>query len=187
MEWTAQAYFALKEVNVMYYGKRQLCLTGLAAILAGVFLHFLYHWVPCAGTALVSPICESIWEHGKLIFWPYLAAALLLNRGRPGGIRPWLLVLPLLCLGMLAAGYVWHIFLDGEGLWVDVALYVGLMALGFWLPTRFSGPFQGVRWAAPIVITLLLAALFALVTLWPPEGPLFADLSVASAWYQLPC
>lgn len=43
--------------------------------------------------SLVLPINESIWEHGKLLFWPFLLSALWLNRGCPGGIRPWLMVL----------------------------------------------------------------------------------------------
>ena len=171
----------------MYYHKRQLTLAWLAAILAGAVLHFAYVWQPCQVTAVFSPVRESIWEHVKLVFWPYLAAAFVLNRGRPGGVRPWLLVLPLICAVMLALGGVWHLLLRGEGLWADLALYAGVMALGFWLPTRFSGPFRGARWAVPIVLTAALGCLILLFTLWPPELSLFADLSLAGAWYQLPC
>lgn len=66
----------------MFYGKRALILTCLLAMLAGTGLHFLYEWLPNPVTALLSPINESLWEHIKLIYWPYLAAALWLNRGR---------------------------------------------------------------------------------------------------------
>ena len=72
----------------MFYSKRQLILTWIAALLAGCVLHFLYDWFPGAATALVSPVNESLWEHVKLVFWPYLGAALVLNRDRPGGTRP---------------------------------------------------------------------------------------------------
>jgi len=171
----------------MYYGKRQLILTCLAAVLAGILLHFLYGALPNAATALVSPVRESLWEHGKLIFWPYLAAALLLNRGRPGGVRPWLLVLPFLCLGMCLLGWLYHIILGGEALWVDLALYILLMAAGFWLPTRSSGPFQGAKWLLPIAGCIVLAVLFALFTLWPPERIWFTDLSGACTWVEMPC
>lgn len=171
----------------MYYDKRQLSLACLAAILAGAVLHFVYAWQPGQVTAVFSPVRESVWEHIKLVFWPYLAASFVLNRGRPGGVRPWLLVLPLICAVTLALGGVWHLLLRGEGLGVDLALYAGVMVLGFWLPTRFSGPFQGARWAFPIVLTAVLGCLILLFTLWPPELPLFADLSLAGAWYQLPC
>ena len=72
-------------------------------------------------------------------------------------------------------------------MWVDILLYVLLMALGFWLPTRFSGPFEGPGWLLPPLLTVLLAAAILVFTLWPPQLLLFADLSLASAWYSLPC
>lgn len=173
-------------MSALFYSKRQLIITGIATILAGTILHFLYKWVPNAVTALFSPINESIWEHVKILFWPYLAAAALLNRGRPGGIRPWLLVLIPLCMGMLLLGYGYHIILGGEAMWVDVAICIGLMALGFWLPTQFSGPFQGVKWMIPVILASLLAVMIGVFTLWPPDHILFVDLSSASAWFQIP-
>ncbi len=171
----------------MYYGKRKLILTCLAAILAGYLLHFLYRALPCAAAALFSPVNESLWEHGKLIFWPFLGSAFLLNRGRPGGMRPWLLVLPLLLLGMLLAGWLYHIVLGGEARWVDLALYVLAMVAGFLAASRFSGPFSGVKWVLPVAAALGLGVLFALFTLWPPENILFTDLSGACTWVELPC
>ncbi len=171
----------------MYYGKRQLILTALVSIALGAALHFLYQWIPNWATALVSPIRESLWEHVKLIFWPYLLSCLWLNRGRPGGARPWLLTLPCLCLLMLALGYGYHILLGGDELWVDAAIYLLIMGLGFWLPTLFSGPFKGVRWVLPLVLVFVLGGLIALFTLWPPRLLLFSDLSPVGAWLQLPC
>ena len=171
----------------MYYSKRQLLLTCIAAMLAGSLLHFLYTWWPNPVTALLSPINESLWEHVKLVFWPYLGVAALLNRGRPGGIRPWLLLLPLLAGLMLALGWLYHITLGGEAMWVDLAIYALVMVLGFWLPTRFSGPFTGARWALPALCALLLAGLILWFTLWPPELLLFRDLSATGSWLPLPC
>ena len=171
----------------MFYSKRQLILTWIAALLAGCVLHFLYDWFPGAATALVSPVNESLWEHVKLVFWPFLGAALALNQGRPGGVRPWLLVLPLLCALMLALGWAYHVLLGGEAMWVDIALYALVMALGFWLATRFSGPFKGVKWVLPILAAIALALLIGWFTLYPPEGLLFRDLSAVGSWLPLPC
>lgn len=171
----------------MFYPKRQLIVTCIAAVLAGCVLHFLYQWLPNALTALVSPVNESLWEHIKLVFWPYLGAALILNRERPGGIRPWLLILPLLCGAVLVLGWVYHVTLGGEAMWVDIVLYIAVMAFGFWLSTRFSGPFQGVRWLLPAAAVAVLAALIAWFTLYPPEGLLFRDLSAVGSWLPLPC
>ena len=105
---------------------------------------------------------------------------------RPGGKRPWLLILPLLCAGMLALGYGYHVLLRGEDLAVDIAIYVLLMAAGFWLPTRFSGPFQGIRWILPAILTALLGVLLALFTLWPLENILFTELSAVRTWLTMP-
>lgn len=171
----------------MIYPKRQLIVTFIAVVLAGVALHFLYEWWPNALTSLFSPVNKSLWEHVKLIFWPYLGAALLLNRDRPGGTLPWLLVLPGLCALTLALGWVYHITLGGEAMWVDIAIYILVMALGFWLPTRFSGPFKGVKWALPVAAVIALALLIAWFTLHPPEGLLFRDMSATGSWLPLPC
>ena len=171
----------------MIYPKRQLIVTWLAAMLAGCVLHFLYQWWPSAVTALFSPVDESLWEHVKLVFWPFLGAALYLNRGRPGGTRPWLLMLPLLSALTLLLGWVYHVTLGGEAMWVDITLFVLVMTLGFWLATRFSGPFRGVRWALPVLAALALALLIGWFTLYPPEGLLFRDLSAVGSWLPLPC
>lgn len=171
----------------MIYPKRQLILTWLAALLAGFVLHFLYEWLPNAVTALFSPVNESLWEHIKLIFWPFLGAALVLNRDRPGGIRPWLLVLPGLCALTLGLGWVYHVTLGGEAMWVDIVLYILVMTFGFWLAARFSGPFQGVKWILPILAVLILGFFIGWFTLYPPEGLLFRDLSAVGSWLPLPC
>jgi hypothetical protein len=68
---------------------------------------------------------------------------------------------------------------------VDIGIYIAMMALGFWLPTRFSGPFSGGKWTLPLVLTVGLGLLVVLFTVEPPEGLLFADLSQASAWLRL--
>ena len=170
----------------MYYEKRTLVLTALAATLAGILLHFLFSSWPNPVTALVSPVNESLWEHIKLLFWPYLLAALWLNRGRPGALRPWALTLLLMCTLMLGVGYLYHVLLDGEVLWVDIGLYLFLMLFGFWLPTRFSGPFSALPWRLAPWLVLLLGALILLFTLWPPDAILFANLA-AGHWYPLPC
>lgn len=171
----------------MYYSKRSLIPVWAATVLAGCLLHFLYQWWPNPITALFSPVNESLWEHLKLIFWPYLSAALFLNLGRPGGIRPWLLTLPLLCALMLVLGWLYHVSLGGEAMWVDLLLYLLLLVLGFWIPTRFSGPFQGARWLLPAAITVLLGGSIVWFTLWPPELLLFRDLSAVGSWLPLPC
>ena len=55
----------------------------LLAAAAAVLLRGLAQALPCPATEVLSPMNESPWELGKLVFWPYLAAALLLWRLEP--------------------------------------------------------------------------------------------------------
>lgn len=73
----------------MFYPKKLIVPVFVCAVLAGVGLHFLYARFPCTLSALLSPVCESLWEHIKILYWPYLAASAFLAWGRPTGMRPW--------------------------------------------------------------------------------------------------
>ncbi len=148
-------------------------------------MHFLFKLLPCPVTALFSPVNESIWEHVKLIYWPYLAAMLLVTgkkgRGSRGG---WLFSLLVISIAMLAAGYVYHISLGGEQLIFDIGLYVALMAAGFWLPGRLNG--ASSHRAGLVILTLGLGGAIVLFTFLPPDQILFADLSAVHTWYTIP-
>lgn len=165
----------------MVYGKKQLLLAFVLTVLAGAGLHFVYGLCPNGVTALFSPVNESIWEHTKILFWPYLAAAVWLTWGRPTALRPWLLTGVGICLAMLGVGYLLHVVLGWNSLGADLALYGALMALGFYLPTRMGGPFQGLRWRLPALLAALLAAAMVWFTFAPPQGALFADRSGETA------
>ena len=57
-----------------------------AATALGLWL--LHRTFPCPLTALLAPANGSPWEMGKLLFWPYLPAALVIWRlGPEGGCR----------------------------------------------------------------------------------------------------
>ena len=162
--------------------------TLIAALILGVGLHFLFSWLPSPITALVSPVRESLWEHVKILFWPYLAAFLLLTRGgEPGTRTPWMLTAPLLCGAMLVLGWLYHIVLGGEAMWVDVALYVVLMAAGFVLPGVLHRTGERLLWGdLGLVLVLVLAGLLVLFTFLPPDHILFLDLSGARTWATIP-
>ena len=156
-------------------------LSYLIAAGAGVLLHFLFHWFPNPVLALVSPVRESVWEHVKLLYFPLLGTSLLLTRGNKGiGRTPWLLSTVAVCAIMLGAGYLYHVTLRGESLYVDLALYFVLLAVGFLLP-RVLWPlceWPGTDKAA-VALAALLGALIVWFTFFPPDAALFADLSGA--------
>ena len=164
---------------------KNLLIAFAVTTLAGTCLHFLYDFLPNPATALFSPVNESIWEHLKLIYWPYLIAMLIVTRKAGRGSRGgWLLTLLLISVAMLAAGYVFHISLGGHSLAFDVGLYVILMALGFWLPGRLRAAASSKAFH---FLVLLLGLLLILFTFLPPDHILFADLSGVNTWYTIPC
>ena len=52
---------------------------ALGAAALGTAWHFLFNWFPCALTALLCPVSESVWEHLKLLYFPPLACAVFLS------------------------------------------------------------------------------------------------------------
>ncbi len=164
---------------------RRLLFAFMVTTLAGACLHFLYDFLPNPVTALFSPVNESIWEHLKLIYWPYLIAMLAVTgkagRSSRGG---WLFTLLIISVAMLIVGYVYHISLGGSSTAFDIGLYVVLMALGFFLPGRLKGT---AGHSAPVFfLTVLLGVAIVLFTFLPPDHILFADLSGVNTWYTIP-
>lgn len=127
----------------MVYEKKQLLLAFVLAVLAGAGLHFVYGLCPNGVTALFSPVNESIWEHTKILFWPYLVSAVWLTWGRPTGLRPWLLTGVGICLAMLAVGYLLHVVLGWNSLAADLVLYGVADGSGLLLPTRHGRTVPG--------------------------------------------
>lgn len=172
----------------MWRVSKKMLTAFVAATLCGACLHFVYAMLPNPVTALFSPVNESLWEHVKILFWPYLVAALVLTRGGEKGCRaPWFLSAVLLSAAMLALGYLYHITLGGESLAVDVGIYVLLMAAGFLLPGVLAkvGEKPMARDALTLAVIALAAAL-VLFTFLPPDQILFTDLAGVNTWATIP-
>ena len=162
-----------------------LLIAFVVTTLAGACLHFLYDFLPSPVTALIAPVNESIWEHLKLVYWPYLAAMWIVTRKAEKGCRGgWLLTLLIISVAMLAAGYVYYILLGRDSRAFGLSLYVILMALGFWLPGRLGAAEKNKT--VPFLV-VLLGAMILLFTFLPPDNILFADLSTVHTWYTIPC
>ena len=158
------------------------------SVLAGVLLHFVYGLFPNLLTAIVSPVRESLWEHVKLVYWPFLVAMLVLTRGGERGCRaPWLMSLLVICMAMLAIAYWYHFVYGGESMIFDVGLYAVTMGAGFLLPRLFRNLAGRGWWCEGLwVMTVLLGGMILLFTLLPPETPLFTDLSAKRTWISIP-
>lgn len=113
--------------------KKVTILVFVLATLAGAALHFLYTAFPSPLTAVLAPVDESIWEHGKLILWPGVLSAALLTRlyGR-GPQRFAAVTLGLVVL--VAWGFLYNVVLKGPWDWINILSYVVEMGFIFWLP-----------------------------------------------------
>ncbi|MCD8160902.1 MAG: DUF6512 family protein [Clostridiales bacterium] len=173
-----------KQERLDWYGllERDWKLMALTALL-GVGLHFAFQVWPSIVTEFFAPVNESIWEHGKIVFWPLLLV-LGLSRGRRSGGR-WLLAVLIATVLVVAAGWVWHVALGGSLLMADVLIYVagivGAFLLAEWLPDM-----RGMTSVA-LGLTILFVALICAFTLYPPRGTLFNDPALADAWVVLTC
>ena len=105
------------------------------ATLAGVALHFLYDVCPNPLTAILAPIDESIWEHGKLLLWPSVLAAALLSRLFGKTARRFAAITFGLVI-LVVWGYVYNTLLGGIWDAINILSYVAEMGFVFWLPLR---------------------------------------------------
>lgn len=157
--------------------KKRFWLAWAAATLAGAALHFAYDWCQVPFVGLFAPVNESVWEHLKLFFWPTLLAAFVLTRGAEDGQRAWSgwllaeLMMPVWCLGVF---YALSCGFGLESLWIDIALYVLVMAGGFRLAFLHTRTGQSAWCAGVLVIAAgLYGASLILFTLAPPALPVF--------------
>ena len=160
-----------------FFMKRKWWTVCFLSILAGSALHFLYDLWPNSLTAVFAPVNESVWEHLKLLYWPFLAAAFVLTKDEADGRKSWcgllagLLGAPLLLLGTyytLLSGFALY------GLPLDLILYALAMAGGFGLAWHL----QRARLPAWLCGVLVIAAgvygaSLALFSFAPPELPIF--------------
>ncbi len=159
---------------------RKKYLWGFAlAALAGTGLHFLYPLCPMALVGLFAPVDESVWEHLKLLYWPFLTAAAILTRSYPPEtrLRAWsgfLLSLLLQPLALTGSYYLLSCGLGAASLVLDIALYYLTLAGGFYLAGRLarSGaaePSLGLL----IVLAAVYGVSLAVFTLAAPNLPIF--------------
>lgn len=161
---------------------RSVLLAFAVAVVAGACLHFLYDLLPCTVTALFAPVSESLWEHGKLLYWPSLVTGLVL-RDRPGA-RAFSLLLGTAV--MLAVGWLYHIPLGGESLLFDIVLYILAMGICLLLPCFLDGAVWQKLQGLLLLLGAALGAAFLVFTFLPPAGILFTDLSGVNTWSTYP-
>jgi len=156
---------------------------AIAAFAAGTFLHFAYAASgDNAVVALFAPVNESIWEHHKMLFYPYLAFALLEYFLYGKGFRNFL---PAKVFSVLAAMllivttyYTYSGILGEHYLILDILTFALGTAAAYAISYKILNGYRFTSKKAAIAAWLLLAATiaaFAVFTFRPPDIGLFAD------------
>jgi hypothetical protein len=154
----------------------------LFVLLAGSALHFVFEWTgfyrPIAWLAAVN---ESTWEHMKLAFWPGVVWAMAEGVALRRQVNNfWVATfLGLLAMPTLIAAlfYTYSAILGGHVLPADIVVFVLSVVLGQMAATRtMTAPRvpERLQWAA-VVGLVMLVAVFAVVTYYPPRIFLFQD------------
>ena len=151
----------------------------LLAAVVGTAWHFLYRWLPLPVIGLFAPVNESVWEHLKLLYAPFLVCGFVLNRKAADTQAAWsgtlaaLLAMPAFLLGVyytLESGFS---FTAG---WLNITLYVLTLALGFRLSAKLCRTGQ-LSWLCGVLVIAvgLYGAALILFTMAPPALPIFLD------------
>lgn len=152
-------------------GVKRYILGFFTAAVTAAALWLLHRTFPCPLTALLTPVNGSPWEMGKLLYWPYLPAALVIWRMTPerqgrGGHCLLLAAMPL-CM----TGLCWLLPGRGLRLW-SLILAGGLTLHGQVLVRRLRG--GELLW---YVLAILLGIAYLLLTVRAPSTGPFADPS----------
>ena len=155
----------------------------LLTVFAAVLLRGLAITLPSPATEVLSPMNESPWELGKLVFWPYLCGALLLwqlepeNSASRGGHCAALLtaatLMMLLCQLLQGIVPLYLLF---------CAAVAGGMALYHFLLRRHLRGGE-LLW---YLLAILLGVAYLLLTAMPLAGDFFCDPHGAAAMATIP-
>ena len=154
-------------------------------MLTGTVLHFVYEWSGESPVAAVfAPVNESVWEHLKMLFWPFLAWGIVEFIAFGSRYRNFIPVKVMsLLLGMFAIMAIFYTYsgIIGKNLPpLDILTFAAGVAAAFLYSSRklwtscFSSPQTRIL---AIGILVVLIAATAVFTFYPPGIGLFTDYS----------
>lgn len=151
-------------------------------VLVGSVLHQLYAWTGNnQAVGYFVPNSESVWEHLKLIYWPFLITALILwffiGHYTSNYVYAVGLAMLIACIFIVAVFYTYTGALGVENVVVDIIIFALAVILGVWLfyfiITQPSMP----TWTT-LVGLLIIIVLGIVLLAWSyhhPDVPLFQD------------
>lgn len=156
-------------------------LSFLFIAIAGTLCHFLYEWTKSPLAALFCPVNESVWEHLKLLYFPFLFFTLqsALCTGRHPRISSSNLysrLLAVLCgmLSIITLYYTYTGIIGKNYLFPDILIFLISITVTLRLIPHFQNTLSTTpSFTAIYTSWLLLTLSFFLFTCYPPNLPLF--------------
>ena len=149
--------------------------------LAGTLLHFLPDLVQNNFVYLFAPTNESVWEHLKLLFYPYLLFMILeyfaYGRDADGFLGAKTRGVFAGEAVIVAVHYIVSGIVGADVAWVDISLFFVGTAVAYILPYLMIKRGASKRYSnlSAAVLLIFHAALFSVFTFMPPEIGLFMD------------
>ena len=162
--------------------RTRIILRYLFVVLLGVFLHFAYELSgenPIVG--LFALVNESVWEHLKLIYFPFLALTIWDSFTN---YRNNLNFLPARTIGILAGLiFIVVVFYTITGIlgfnvaWLNILIYLLAVAFAFWVEKRVVNACCIISVKFAILILIILLILFIVFTIAPPALGIFIPIA----------
>ena len=147
----------------------------------GTLLHFLYEWT--GESVLIAPfsaVNESIFEHIKLLFFPWITFSIF--EGRYLGKKYlyfWCAKLIGILIGILLIPTIFYTYTGALGVmadWFNIAIFFIVSAILLYLETVII---KSGKCSLPPIISLFIIALLGIIlitlTFFPFQIPLFKD------------
>ena len=150
-------------------------------IIVGALWHFLYVW---SGNnflvGLITPVNESVWEHMKLVFWPILLFAILVEYWYLKENNNYLFSLCFqqyfIIIFIICFFYFYTYFTKTSIFSVDIALFIIAVIIAKFISVQILIGKTNIKdWLVSLILIILLGSFMILTTVYPPKLKLFLD------------
>ena len=150
----------------------------LFTLITGTLLHFCYEW---SGenpfVALFAPVSESVWEHLKLLYFPFLLVSLLFHRHKIRQARFLFSRFLGACCGMGSILVLFYTYTGITGqsfLPADLLIFCFSTIVSFFASSFFYHKLQSTpSLTTSVLLWTVLIFFFFFFTCYPPNLPLF--------------
>lgn len=155
------------------------CASLVFCIVFSFINHYLFEWTKnCVLIAPFVPINESVWEHGKLLFFPFLFFSVFqsfyFTKSKNFLFAKSLCLL--LCTPVMIMFYYTYTGIIGyHVLIIDILIAVTIIIFMHFLSYKILTSEKTISCNFLYIIVIIIIFVFVIFTFFPPKIPLFMD------------